>query len=182
MRPKIVRFKHDAGMYLLMSNNVIEECAYMYELTYEDIVLFLWVHYLNKAVLQKEYYSITKISQMMDDLRLELSHGNIRITKVLDKMVKRGFVEKVGAHYMTAEEKNELLSSMVQRFSAKIAWLEGAVEHDLKVKFRRVQKRLNPRPRGRPKGYSQRKHKFLVKYTCRVPFKSKTNKLFKDGE
>lgn len=182
MPRKIVKFKHDSGMYLLMSNNVIEECAYMYELAYEDIVLFLWVHYLNKAVLQNEYYNVTKISAMMDALKLDNSHGVARVHVVLDKMVKRGFVEKVGNHYMVAKESNELLSSMTQRFSAKISGLETSVEKDLKVHFRRIQKRVNRRPRGRPHGYSQRQHKFKIKYTCRVPYKSKTNKLFKDGE
>ena len=182
MARKIIKFKHDSGMYLLMSNNVIEECAYIYELAYEDIVLFLWIHYLNKAVLQKEYYSTTKLFAIMEELKLDISHNIQRITKVLDKMEKRGFVHKIGGHYMAIDEHNELISVMTQRFSAKISGLETAVDKGLRPRFHRLQKRVNRRPKGRPKGYSQRQKKFKIKYTCRIPFKSKTNKLFKDGE
>lgn len=178
MSRKIIKYKHDLGMYLLMSNNAIEEAAYKYELTYEDVVLFLWVIYLHELFIEGNYYQAKRVAKIMDDLRLDIPHSEGRIKRLFIKLYDRKTLKKVGARYLIEDRSSiPIFGTMHSTFIGRLSKLERSIEEGISFKW--FSKRVNPRPVGRPKGYSQKHKKHTIKYTCRIPFKSKTNQLFK---
>ena len=173
----VTKFRHETGMYFLFGTHVIEEIAYVYQLRYDDILLFLWCHYINKYIFKPNYYNIKKTSEALDMLRIELPHSYKHLLRLFIRLHEKGLVNKVGNIYVL-DHKSPLLDMLGNKFNAKLWIFDEAMKKEVLPKFRIPMRKTNKRRRGRPYGYRKRRAKKRL-FSCRTPFKSKTNTLFK---
>lgn len=172
------KFNKDTGMYFLFSTYVIEEVAYIYELRYTDIILFMWCHYCHKYLLNTPYYNFQKIGAILDHIRLEIPHSLPTLKALFVKLHERDLVNKVNGHYLTTDP-SKLVTSLTQRLHFRLdAFHLATTKEGGMPQFRHPLKHYKKRRRGRVKGYRKKNPKKII-YTCKVPYKSKTDKLFK---
>ena len=172
------KFNKDMGMYFLFSTHVIEETAYVYELRYTDIILFMWCHYSFKYLLRGPYYNFNKIQAILDHVRIEIPHSNMTLKSLFVKLEQRGLVDKINGHYIT-KDPSPLITALTQRMRFRVESFNVAASKEGGMpEFRHPLKHFKKRRRGRVTGY-RKKHKNKIIYTCKVPYKSKTDKLFK---
>jgi len=174
----MAKFKSDSSAYFFLSTHIIEESAYIYELRYSDIILFMWAHYINTYLVKSPYYNFSKIDAVLTHIRCEIPHGKPTLIALFNKLYDRKIVEKTGVHY-TPIIPCPLIASLTQRLRFKVDAIDKATTREGGMpKFDHPKKRFKKRRQGRVKGWRKKKPNKII-YTCRVPFKSKTDKLFK---
>ena len=172
MRNRVMRFGGDSPMYLILSNQIIEEVAFMYETRYQDVVMFMYCYLINHYVLKKEWYDFVKTSNLLTAMNIEMKHTPVTLKKLFEKLHERGLVSKMGSKYIVDSQDNKIYYALKYMFSNRIDMFHKATYDPAMFGLKlQKQKRFKKRRVGRPKKGT--------KYSCRVPYISKTNKLYK---
>jgi hypothetical protein len=105
-------------------------------------------------------------------MRIEARHTPLTLKKLFEKLHERGLVSKMGSKYIVDGKDNKIYYALKYMFSNRIEMFHKATYDPalFGIKWAK-QKRYNKRREGRPKKGT--------KYSCRVPYISKTNKLYK---
>lgn len=167
MSPQRALYKNEVALYILLSERVIDEVESEVEMSRNHILVFCWIHYINKIILKLDYVNINATARYMKAVFVDqriISEPLIR--KVLAIMHEKKFINMVGDKYILDVRAGGFVARFSHKFMERVAEFHSSVEDNKKVlwfpKPRRVRKNAK---RGWPKGKKRpkRTHKYVRK-------------------
>ena len=92
-------FREETGLYLMFSDQILEEFAEHFKLTRKQMKAYIWIYYFNKFISKRPYISSQNTSQFFHVIDEDLPVSIPGIDKILLKMHEAGYLTKEGDLY-----------------------------------------------------------------------------------
>jgi len=144
-------------MYFLFCDRVIKDVCVDIGLSYRDAVVFLWMYYINKFIFRTEFFIVFRTHTLFQRLNLDVKAPLTAMYRVLADLHERGFINRLGEHYLLDHTAGGLLKRFTNKFNERVGDFEYAINNpDTKQIFPKIKDKYY-KPRKRKKHYVKKK-------------------------
>ena len=162
-------FKNEIGLYLMLSEQVVDDCAKEFDMIPRHVRAYIWTYYFNKFISKSPFINVAKTVAFFRQFDNTLPKSSNALSLVIKRIHELGYVDRINDKYVINNETsrgfvNKLSGMLGKRISVfeemskdpSIKYHKPKLYRRKSMRRARLKKKYAKNPVGRPPKVIQR--------------------------